>query len=46
MIYFVSKEPSLFDLQDIKEMSVEESLNMISSWTYIQFDTETSGERI
>lgn len=43
MIYFVSKEPSLFDLQDIKEMSVEESLNMISSWTYIQFDTETSG---
>lgn len=43
MIYFVSKESSLFDLQDIKEMSVEESLNMISSWTYIQFDTETSG---
>lgn len=41
MIYFVSKQQQLFD--EYKNITVEESLKIIESWSCVQFDTETSG---
>ena len=43
MIYLVSKQTSLFKDDLYKELSVEESINIINSWDIVQFDTETSG---
>lgn len=42
MIYLVSDK---IDIQadDIRKMSVEDSLALISSWPVVQFDTETTG---
>ena len=43
MIYLVTSNPELqtigFDI-----LTVKESLDMISSWPVVQFDTETSGK--
>jgi len=44
MIYLVSKEQRLFESSIFKSMSVEDSINEIKSWKFIQFDTETSGK--
>ena len=43
MIYFVSNQQELFDRDDYKAISVEESLAMMHSWKIIQLDSETSG---
>ena len=43
MIYLVTKQQKLFDSNIYKLLSVEDSLNIISSWKVIQFDTETKG---
>ena len=42
MIYLVTNQLMLFD--DIKCISVEESLNIIKEWSFIQYDSETSGK--
>ena len=46
MIYFVTKQKELFDNDIYKIISVEESLNIINTWKYIQFETETSGRDV
>lgn len=43
MIYFVSKNKMLFE-GDISYISLEEALNIISTWNRIQVDTETDGK--
>jgi len=43
MIYLVTKQLQLFDASEYKCISIEESLNIMSSWKIIQCDTETSG---
>lgn len=43
MIYLVTDNPDLQTL-GINLLTVKESLNMISSWPVVQFDTETSGK--
>lgn len=43
MIYLVTKQQELFENEEYQLMSVEESLSTISTFTFIQFDTETSG---
>lgn len=43
MIYVVSNQASLFDSNEFKFLSVEESLNKLSKWDCIQFDSETTG---
>lgn len=43
MIYLVTSNQELFESQDYKIISKEQSLEMIKSWNVIQFDTETSG---
>ena len=44
MIYFVSKQQNLFELEGIRQLSVEDSLNMLKDWKAIQYDSETSGK--
>ena len=44
MIYFVSKQQIIDSFtDDIKQMSVEESLEYLSKQKVLQFDSETSG---
>lgn len=43
MIYLVSNQKELFNNPHYKIISIEESLNKISRWSCIQFDTETTG---
>ena len=43
MIFLVTKEQQLFDRDDYKIISAEESLEMMKSWNVIQLDTETTG---
>lgn len=43
MIYLVTNQKQLFSFEDIKYLSLEESLTMLSSWDIIQFDSETTG---
>ena len=44
MIYLVTAQQDLFGLEDVKNISVEESLNLANSWgKYLQIDSETSG---
>ena len=44
MIYLVSGQQSLFELDGIKNISVEESIDKISKWPMIQYDSETDGK--
>lgn len=44
MIYLVTKQSCLFDIEDIKYITVGESLEMLSHWNMIQFDSETNGK--
>lgn len=43
MIYLVSSNQELFDDSDYKHISAKESLEIMSSWTLVEFDTETEG---
>ena len=43
MIYLVSSNQELFDDSDYRHISAEESLEIMSSWTLVEFDTETEG---
>ncbi len=43
MIYFVSKQQSLFESENYKSLSIEESIEMIKSWKIFMFDTEGTG---
>lgn len=43
MVYLVTNQKLLFDSEDYKVLSVQESLRMMQDWNLIQTDTETSG---
>ena len=43
MIYLVTQQQSLFDTEQYKLMTVEESLAEIKTWEVIQYDSETKG---
>lgn len=43
MVYLVTHQQELFDRDDYKIISVEESLKMMESWKIIQLDSETTG---
>lgn len=44
MIYLVTAQQTLFNLsEDIQLISVDKSLEILSSWTIVQFDTEDTG---
>lgn len=43
MIYLVTSQIEIFDNQVYKIITVKESLDIIKTWDFIQFDTETSG---
>ena len=43
MIYLVSNQTQLFESTAYSSMSVEESLDTISKWGCIQYDSETNG---
>lgn len=43
MIFLVTAQQELFDNEDYKIISVEESLEMMKDWKTIQFDTEGTG---
>ena len=46
MIYLVTKEQDVFNHEDVnglKEISLEESLQMMSDWKIVQLDSETTG---
>ena len=43
MIYLVTKQLELYDNPEYEIISVEESIEMISSWDIIQYDSETTG---
>ena len=44
MIFLVTTQQELFDRDDYKIISVEESLQMMKNWKSVQFDTETDGK--
>ena len=41
MIYFVTGQKELFNSSIYSTISVQKSLDIISKWNFIQFDTET-----
>ena len=43
MIYLVSNQTSLFLSTKYSQISIQESIELIKTWSYIQFDTETLG---
>lgn len=43
MVFLVTRQQELFDRDDYKIISVEESLNMMKDWRVIQCDSETTG---
>lgn len=43
MIYLVTHSQELFDRDEYKIISVQESLDIMDNWNTVQFDTETSG---
>lgn len=43
MVYLVTTQQELFDSEDYKILTSEESLKIIENWKVIQLDTETSG---
>lgn len=44
MILLVSAQQQLFDRDDFKVISVEESLKIMESWQVVQLDSETTGK--
>lgn len=45
MIYAISTNKPLYDCDDIKYISVQESIEILNKMPVIQLDTETSGWR-
>src|SRR5678809_1311405 len=43
MIYLVSNQTKLFDSEVYTNISLEEAITMMSTWTRIQYDSETTG---
>ena len=43
MIYLVTKQTELFEAEEYKCITVEESLEILKQWEMLQFDSETSG---
>ena len=43
MIYLVSDRIDVSSMDDVKKLSVEDSIALIGSWPVVQFDTETTG---
>ena len=43
MIYLVSDNIDISDMPEVRKLSMDESLEMVSSWPVVQFDTETTG---
>ena len=43
MIYLVTREQSLFELEGITPITVEQSLELLNSWDFLQYDSETNG---
>lgn len=43
MIYLVSNQAELFENEAYQRLSVQESIDMISSWNKVQYDSETKG---
>ena len=43
MIYFVSKQYSLYTSDNYEELSLDKALNIINSWDIVQYDSETTG---
>lgn len=43
MIYLVSDNIDISDMPEVRKLSTDESLEMVSSWPVVQFDTETTG---
>ena len=43
MIYLVTANQDLFENQHYKHISVEESIEMMSTWNKVQYDSETNG---
>ena len=43
MIYIVSNQQSLFESEDYKTITLEESLEIIKDWKQYQYDSETTG---
>ncbi len=43
MVYLVTNERFLFESENYKILSVDESISILNSWSMIQFDTETLG---
>ena len=43
MIYLVSKDIDCSEIEGVNKISVDESINIISKWPVVQFDTETTG---
>lgn len=44
MIYYITNETSLFDSENYKAITVQESLDILNNMSMIQFDTETLGK--
>lgn len=44
MIYLVTVNQELFECSEYEIISVEKSIEMMSTWNMVQFDTETSGK--
>lgn len=44
MIYFVTKQVELFDNNTYTIINVDKSLDLMSEWQFVQFDTETLGK--
>lgn len=44
MIYYVTAQTNLFDFENIKYITVEESLTILEEWEMIQFDSETNSK--
>lgn len=44
MIYLVTTQQKLFDRDEFKTISVEESLTLMKDWNIIQYDSETDGK--
>lgn len=43
-IYLVSRQQKLFDRDEFKIISVEESLTLMKDWNIVQYDSETDGK--
>lgn len=44
MIYFVSNSQELFEQEEYKCISAQESLDMMHNWKVVQLDSETTGK--